>query len=733
VAQARSRGPTLRSFASNAARLVYRRAPLPSSSKMRFKEKLFETVPGLFRHTSAYKAWLAFAGLREREAQTTHEQSDRQSELQAYVDQMFLMSQGKPGHDTRYVPLAADSLDAEKVGVKLIAFYLPQFHPIPENDEWWGRGFTEWTNVSKAVPQFVGHYQPRLPGELGFYDLRVREVQRRQIELAKLYGIYGFCYHHYWFSGRRLLEMPFNQVLATPELDLPFCLCWANENWTKRWDGADQELLIAQEYAPGDDIAFIRDIEPALRDPRYIRIEGRPLLIVYRVSLLPDAQTTARRWRDYCKAAGIGDLYLVAARSFEVTDPRQYGFDAAVQFPPHQVHLPRINNALTIVNPTYSGNVFDYQEIARAYLEMKADGYPMFRTVMPSWDNEARRPGRGATFFHSSPDAYAEWLDKSCAAAATDPSGQGLVFVNAWNEWGEGAYLEPDRLYGYAYLHATANVLRRYVRTSRAAELAAESRSRFERKSDVAVVLHLYYEDLLSELSGVMSSNLISFDLFVSVRPDVSEDTVRSLLGRFPNAYVALVENRGRDVLPFLSMLPLVSDLKYKVGCKLHAKKSTYRSDGTKLRMGLVGELVGTRETVDRIVERMLSDPKLGLVVPQGSQLCLADHDLNILNRKWLNELLLRLGRPDQIGRYSFHFAAGSMFWFRPGALRPLLRLGLQPNDFERELGQIDGTLAHTVERLFELSAEVAGYTVIDTQSLWDAMHLTSVPQWGQR
>ena len=335
------------------------------------------------------------------------------------------------------------------------------------------------------MPQFVGHYQPRLPGELGFYDLRVPDVRRRQIELARTYGIYGFCYHHYWFAGKRLLETPFNQVLASPELDLPFCLCWANENWTRRWDGLEQGILMAQGYSEEDDLAFIRDIEPALRDRRYIRIDGRPLLIVYRVSQFPDARATANRWRTYCEQSGIGDLFLVAARSFDITDPRPYGFDAAVQFPPHQATIPKINNEMPIVNSAYSGNIFDYQQMARLYAEMEVDGYPMFRCVMPGWDNEARRPGRGDIFAHSSPEAYAEWLDQACIAATRAPPSQRLVFVNAWNEWGEGAYLEPDRMYGYAYLHATTNVLRGYVRSGNAAELAAESRNAFRKKSDV--------------------------------------------------------------------------------------------------------------------------------------------------------------------------------------------------------------------------------------------------------
>lgn len=383
--------------------------------------------------------------------------------IQTRVFEDMLQSE-KDGRDAAYVPLMGDSLDAADALVKLIAFYLPQYHPIPENDAWWGKGFTEWANVARAVPQFPGHYQPHLPGELGFYDLRVKEVQYRQIELAKQFGIYGFAYYYYWFSGKRLLEKPLDQMLSSKEMDFPFCLMWANENWTRRWDGLENDVLIAQNHSLEMDKEFIKDLVPYLRDDRYIRVNGRPLIMVYRADILPNPQQTMEIWREFCVQNSLGDPLLVAAQTFGFYDPRTTGFDGAVQFPPHnQLHDSRfmIQSRIELANPEFSSYIFSYPEIVK-YKENHAENadYPLYKTVFPNWDSEPRKPGRGTIYAYSSPELYGRWLKTICEwTLKNHQPDDRLIFINAWNEWAEGAHLEPDRKYGYAYLQATRQIL----------------------------------------------------------------------------------------------------------------------------------------------------------------------------------------------------------------------------------------------------------------------------------
>jgi glycosyltransferase involved in cell wall biosynthesis len=343
---------------------------------------------------------------------------------------------------------------------KLLAFYLPQFHAIAENDAWWGRGFTDWTNVAKATPRFQGHYQPRIPRDLGFYDPTSPGVMRRQIELARGAGLYGFVFHFYWFNGRQLLQRPLDMLLADKSLDFPFCLHWANENWTRRWDGMDHEVLLHQDYALEDDAKLIETFVEYFHDERYVRIDGRPLLMIYRPGQIADAPKVFARWRRRFSAHGEKPI-IVMAQSFGDHDPRRFGLDGAIEFPPHKLEmLPHINGDLTLFDPDFTGAVMAYDAVVDMSLAEQPPQFPLIRTVCPAWDNDARRHGAGVILHGSTPVRYEAWLTQMVGYARQHPFfGEPLVAVNAWNEWAEGAYLEPDVHFGSAYLNATARAI----------------------------------------------------------------------------------------------------------------------------------------------------------------------------------------------------------------------------------------------------------------------------------
>jgi lipopolysaccharide biosynthesis protein len=357
---------------------------------------------------------------------------------------------------------------------KALAFYLPQFHPIPENDQWWGKGFTEWRNVAKTRPRFRDHYQPHLPSDLGFYDLRLPEVQLAQAALAQRYGIHGFCYYHYWFHGKRLLERPVEQLLSLGKPDLPFCLCWANESWNRRWDGFETEILMEQRYSAADDERHFQALLPAFKDPRYIKVDGRPMFLVYRASNLPNAAATVTRWRELAEAAGLPGLYLANVESAfaEHGLAPKHGFDAAVEFAPDWSKLPtprgrlrrprleRLRQKLALGNPIYSRDrIFEYDRLVEAMLAKPTPPYVRFPGVTPSWDNSARRASDAVILRGASPERYREWLRATVERFEPPSPSEDFVFINAWNEWAEGNHLEPCVRYGHRYLEATRDGL----------------------------------------------------------------------------------------------------------------------------------------------------------------------------------------------------------------------------------------------------------------------------------
>lgn len=347
---------------------------------------------------------------------------------------------------------------------KVIAYYLPQFHPVEVNDTQWGKGFTEWRNLPRGMPRFKGHIQPRIPRDLGNYSLHEGDVMRRQIDMARAAGLFGFCFYHYWFDGKRVLETPIERFLADPTLDFPFCLMWANENWTRTWDGSEKEVILGQTYRDEDDLPFIDDIARHMKDPRYIRIGDRPLFFIYRPGHIPNAKARLAEWRESFRQRHGLDPLIFNAQAFGDNDPRAFDLDGAIEFPPHKVlnFSPDKQHLVTLYDTKFSGSIPFYSDVVAAAKRDSYTEFPLIHTVFPCWDNDARRPGRGTIVAHSTPEGFAEWLDWAVSQAEAFPvHGDSIVCVNAWNEWAEGAYLEPDVHFGAAYLNTLSRVIHR--------------------------------------------------------------------------------------------------------------------------------------------------------------------------------------------------------------------------------------------------------------------------------
>jgi len=360
---------------------------------------------------------------------------------------------------------------------RTIALYLPQYHPIPENDKWWGPGFTEWTNVARARPLFRNHYQPHIPADLGFYDLRLEETRMAQAALARKYGISGFCYYHYWFgNGRRLLQRPFDEVLSLGKPDFPFCLAWANETWAGVWHGiTDSRTLIEQTY-PGeeDHRQHFQTLLPAFFDPRYIRIDNKPLFVIYRPYALPDPQRTLNLWRRMAQEAGLAGLYLVGQHH----DPREnlvtLGLDSIMHVPtiPKRRQWNSWSQPLDRAQQQFDHwqrkpTIIPFEQV----LENTAPVSPnearlYFPTVIPNWDNTPRSQHHGLVLHGSTPELFALQLRKAYAHVFDYPSDERIIFIKSWNEWGEGNHLEPDLRFGHSYLMAVHNELQHAVKNN---------------------------------------------------------------------------------------------------------------------------------------------------------------------------------------------------------------------------------------------------------------------------
>lgn len=349
---------------------------------------------------------------------------------------------------------------------RAIALYLPQFHPIPENDLWWGKGFTEWTNTAKAKPLFRGHYQPHVPADLGFYDLRLEDSRIQQAELARKYGIEAFCYYHYWFAGRRILNRPFDEVVASKKPDFPFCLCWANETWSGVWHGSPKTVLIEQTYpGPDDHRAHFAALLPAFRDARYLRVDGKPVFLIYQPGYLPDSRSAIDLWRALATEAGLGGLYVIGVSRDPGRDITPLGYDAAANTPlisqrpwvsrrkPVAWLRHRIRRDLGIPSR------FEFATFARQHTPRRIAAYEAYPTVVHAWDNTPRSGKHGVVYQNSTPDLYRALLRAALDTVIDKPADRRLIFLKSWNEWAEGNHLEPDLKHGNSYLKVVAEIL----------------------------------------------------------------------------------------------------------------------------------------------------------------------------------------------------------------------------------------------------------------------------------
>jgi len=620
---------------------------------------------------------------------------------------------------------------AFKTDIKPLAFYLPQFHRIPENDAWWGEGFTEWTNTRKARPSFQGHYQPREPHEdLGYYSLDTNdsfaETMKKQAYLAKQHGIYGFVFYQYWFSGKRLLEKPVDFLLKNPDIDINFCLCWANENWTRTWDGQDRHVLMGQEYSNDDPKAFIQDIKPYVNDLRYIRVDEKPVIVVYNPSTISNRNQVFETWRTTAKDIDIGEIIIWVCEtagnsvaSLKLTNH----VDCGIEFPPHGCGEVA---TLMPVLPLDIGHVFDYTSVVKIKVdEMSStvhdrNHYPVYRTPMMAWDNAARRKVDFNAFYKFSLRSFYDW----CSAVVEYTSRNfkkehRFMFVNAWNEWAEGTYLEPDKKYGYANLNTLSKAIHQLPFNS--VHFLEDKTLHMHEETKIAIQVHLYYDDLSDELIEHLNTIPYRFDCYISTDSNVKKQALEAKftsLCKAVNIYIDVFPNQGRDVAPFLFQMKNIID-RYEYIGHIHTKKSLTVDFGDGWRKYLYNHLLGSTNNVKNIFNMFEHDQSVGLIFPQTYNEVLPFYTwgTNVeKSRADIAKLLRHLGVAEELPQQPT-FPAGNMFWARVAAIRSTFMLDIDGADFPKEEGHRDGTFAHVIERHWVYLVKSRGYRYLALQT----------------
>ena len=591
--------------------------------------------------------------------------------------------------------------------IKPIALFLPQFHSIKENDKWWGKGFTEWKNVKKGKPLYEGHHQPRIPGDqehyLGYYELTKSEIMKKQIELAKSHGIYGFGIYYYWFSGKTLLEKPLLILLNNKDIDFNFLLIWANENWTKKWDGKDKYVLIKQEYKKDDPENFIKDIKKYLIDRRYIKINQKPIIGIYEPKKIPKLKETILIWRKKAKELGIGEIYIIVTLNhYSIEEFQKMNlFNATYQFSPR--------DSLTSLNHIKSEPYYLYTSVLYNEFNLTniSNNFHIYKGSMVEFDNSVRKKDC-VIFQNYSPEQFYMINRKICEWTRMKYNTDNrFIFINAWNEWGEGTYLEPDKKYGYASINSLSKAIFNcpYQKND-------NNFTKLKEKCKIAVQVHVFYEDLINEIINKTNNIPVKYDLYISTNSEEKKKIIEQNIKNYSksNKYeIKIIKNKGRDVLPFLIQLQSKSK-KYKYVCHLHTKKTKFIFFGDDWRNYLYNNLVGNKDIISDILNDFEKNNKLGFIFPEAFHKVLIIYGTytNKKDKYYMNYLLKKINKSFKIGK-KIEFPIGNMFWAKIESIFQIFKIYLSIQ-FPEEKGQADETIMHGIERIWLYLVKLNGY-----------------------
>ena len=586
--------------------------------------------------------------------------------------------------------------------IKTIALYLPQFHSISENDKWWGKGFTEWDNVKKDKPLYKGHYQPRKPGDklgyLGYYELTNVEVIKKQVKLAKCHGIYGFGIYYYWFSGKRLLEKPLDIFLNNKDIKFNFLLIWANENWTRRWDGLNSKILIKQEYNENDPINFIRDIKKYLIDDRYIKLNEKPIIGIYEPLKIPNLNETIFIWRRESKKVGIGEIYiLVALNSYNYKEFENIKiFNGVYEFPPRDSFIYKIKNRPFLL---YTAILYKNYELINV-----TDEFPIYRGSMLGFDNSPRRK-KPAIFENYSPEQFyiinkkiIEWTKMHYNITNK------FIFINAWNEWGEGTYLEPDSKYGYASINSLSKALfnKPYI------EINFNS-SLFNKQSFLAILAHMISENLIIKIIEKTNNIPIKFDLFISTNSLKKRD-IENYISKYSKANffeIKIIDKKKTKILYILNqMKKIIKNYKYFIF--IDVTKENFHEIDNENKKYLLENLLGNKFIISEILSDFENNDKLGFIFPENYYMILLRYGVKLKKTKNIKFLLKNIFSKIKI-RKKLELTVGNMFWAKIKSIFQIFELNFKKKIYQR-LNYKYGDFVDEIEMICLYLVKINGY-----------------------